>query len=297
MNPMFPRRSSLSVPGNNNKMMAKAAGSAADVVVLDLEDAVPPAEKETARERVREALAELDFGGKEVAVRVNGLTTTWAEQDLVMAAEAGADAVVVPKAEDAEGLAEAARVLGRVEAEARHGKTVSMQLLIESAAGVQRVDELAGAGDRITALIFGIGDYLADLGIRVLNLGETEAVCLYPRSRIAVAAAAQGIEAIDSVYPDFKDLDGLAGDARRGLLLGFKGKWVIHPAQIETVNAVFTPGPEELKQARTVVEAYEKAKAEGVGAIMVAGRMVDEASVRLALKQCELARRLGLWES
>lgn len=294
---MFPRRSSLSVPGNNEKMMAKAAGSAADVVVLDLEDAVPPSEKEAARARVRAALASLDFGGREVAVRVNGLKTPQAEKDLVMAAEAGADAVVIPKAEDAGDLMEAARVLSRSEGLSSAGKTVTIQLLIESAAGVQRVDDLARAGDRITALIFGIGDFLADLGIRVANLADTEAVCLYPRTRIVVAAAALGLEAIDSVYPDFKNTEGLAADARRGLNLGFKGKWVIHPAQIETVNAVFTPGPDELRQARAIIEAYEKAKAEGVGAIVVNNRMVDEASVRLAVKQGQLARRLGLWES
>lgn len=294
---MFPRRSSLSVPGNNVKMMAKAAGSAADVLVLNLEDAVPPSEKEAARERIREALGALDFGGKEVAVRVNGLKTPHAEKDLVMAAEAQADAVVIPKAEDVEDLLEAARILARSEVSFQGVKTLSIQLLIESAAGVQRVDDLARAGDRITALIFGIGDYLADLGVKVSNLAETEAACLYPRSRIVVAAAALGLDAIDSVYPDFRDLDGLAADARRGLGLGFKGKWVIHPAQIEAVNAVFTPGPEELGQARAIVEAYEKAKAEGVGAIVVNNRMVDEASVRMALKQCQLARRLGLWES
>ena len=293
---MIPRRSSLSVPGNNMKMMAKAAGSAADVLVLDLEDAVPLSEKEVARDRIREALGSLDFGAKEVAVRINGLKTPFAEGDLAMAVEAGADAVVVPKAEEVEGLHWVDSLLSRMEASLNPEKKTSVQLLIESARGVQLVDEMSRSSGRITALIFGIGDYLSDIEAKVSNLGEAAPICLYPRSRIVIAAAARGLDAIDSVYPDFRDAEGLEAEARRGLAMGFKGKWVIHPSQIEVVNEVFSPSLAELQKARSTIEAYEKAQAEGIGVIVVDNQMVDEATIRIAVKQCQLAKRLGLWE-
>lgn len=293
---MIPRRSSLSVPGNNEKMMAKAANSVADVLVLDLEDSVPFSEKDVARQRVREAIARLDFGSAEVAVRINGLSTSFAERDLAMAVDADADAVVVPKSEDVEALRRMDALLTQLEASSNHQKKMTIQLIIESARGVQLVDEMSRSSERITALIFGIGDYLSDIEAKFSNISDVTTICLYPRSKIVIAAAARGLDAIDSVYPDFRDVEGLEAEARQGLRMGFKGKWAIHPGQIEVINQVFSPSLAELQKARSTIEAYEKAKAKGIGAIVIDNKMVDEASIRIAVKLCKFAKRLGLWE-
>ena len=291
------RRSSLSIPGNSIKMLGKGAASPADVVVPDLEDSVPPSEKESAREQIREALKSLDFTGKERALRVNGLSTPFAYQDLVLAVETGVEAVVIPKVESPKDIIFVDQMLTLLERDMHIARRTTIQVLIESARGVQAVDEISKASGRLSTLIFGVGDYIADIGGASLDkIEEAESMLLYPRSRIVIAAASAGIDALDSVYPNFSDAEGLKADARRGFRMGFHGKWAIHPAQIEVINEMFTPTLEELQKAKAVVEAYEAAKAEGRGVIVIDNRMVDEANVVLARRQCEMAKQLGIWD-
>ncbi len=291
------RRSNLTIPGNNvAKMLAKGLETAADVLILDLEDSVPVSEKETARESVRQALKNIPGTTKEIAVRINGLTTAFAYDDLIMAAATGAHAIIIPKSESTRDILFADRVLGEVEKTSSKARKTMIHILIESAKGVQSVDEISRCSERITALVFGIGDYFAEIGAKFSSIADADTVCLYPRTRILIAAAAAGVDALDSVFPNFKDPEGLKADAHRGLKMGFKGKWVIHPSQIDVVNEIFTPSIEELKRARAVIETYEKAKAEGKGAVVFQNQMVDEAVIRIAQRRCDAARKLGLWE-
>ena len=291
------RRSSLSIPGNNMRMLAKGADSPADVVVPDLEDSVPPSEKESAREHIREALKSLDFSGKERALRVNGLSTPFAYRDLVLAVETGVEAVVIPKVESPQDIIFVDQILTHLERDMKAESMVTIQVLIESARGVQAVDEISRASGRLTALIFGVGDYIANVGGASFDkIEEAESMLLYPRSRIVIAAASAGLDALDSVYLNFRDTEGLKIDAMRGFRMGFHGKWAIHPSQIDPINEVFTPTLDEFRKAKELVEAYEEAKAKGRGVIVIDNRMVDEANVVLARRQCEMARQLGLWD-
>jgi len=291
------RRSCLSVPGNSIKMIGKSAESDADCLVFDLEDSVPVSEKEKTRKTLTDALKQIDFKQKEMAIRINSLPTEFAHPDLIQAVEARPHAIVIPKVESAQDIIFVDSVLASLEGKHALSEMITIQALIETARGVQSVDEISKASKRLTALIFGIGDYLADIGARVSDLNaDVIAMCVYPRVKIVIAAAAAGIDAIDSVYPNFKDDAGLRADAGRGVTMGFKGKWVIHPAQIATVNECFTPSTDEFKRAKRLIEAYEKAKAAGTGAITVDDRMVDEANIRMAQKLCDMARHLGLWD-
>jgi len=291
------RRSALTIPGNSIKMITKGADSLADAVVLDLEDSVPPSEKEKARSQVKEALKSFDFKDKERAVRINSLSTPFAYRDIIEAIEAAADAIVIPKVESSQDIIFVDQILAQVEKDIGTDRVTTIQALIESARGIQAVDEISRASSRLTALIFGHGDYFSDIGVKPPDDAERlSLLLLYPKSRIIIAATTAGIDAIDNVFPNFKDTEGLRTDAQRGSQMGFKGKWVIHPTQIEIVNEVFTPTLEEFKKAKAMVEAYERAKAEGKGAIVLEDRMVDEASVVLARKQCEMAKQLGLWD-
>jgi citrate lyase beta subunit len=291
------RRSSLSVPGNSIKMITKSAESPADCIVYDLEDSVPVSEKEKAREQLTETLKQIDFGQREMCIRINSLPTKFAHHDLIKAIEAKPDAIVIPKVESADDIIFVDRVLTSLESNAGLTRPITIQVIIETAKGIQAVDEISKSSQRLTALIFGIGDYLADIGAKISEwTEEISAICIYPRSRILIAATAAGIDAIDSVYPNFKDADGLRVEAKKGAVMGFKGKWAIHPSQIEIINECFTPTLDEFRRAKRVSEAYAKAKAEGKGSIAIDDKMVDEAVIRWAHKQCDMARHLGLWD-
>ena len=291
------RRSSLSVPGNNVKMLTKSAESQADCIVIDLEDSVPVSQKEKTREQLPGTLKQLNFGQKELAVRINSLPTGFAHLDLVQVIKADPDAIVIPKVESPEDIIFVDRLLTSLESNGAGTKKVTLQAIIETAKGIQAVDEISRSSLRLTALIFGIGDYLADTGARITAwTDEISTMCIYPRSRILIAATAAIIDAIDSVYPDFKDADGLRAESQKGARMGFKGKWAIHPAQIEVINESFTPTMDEFRRAKSMVQAYEKAKEQGKGAIAIDDKMIDEAAIKIARKQCDMAKHLGLWD-
>ncbi len=303
---MKPRRSILSVPGHVEKMHAKARQSRADVVMLDLEDSVPPKAKETARTAVVNALRTIDWGAKIVTARINALDTPFGYRDLlVLAEEAGErlDAVVIPKVDDRADIHFADRMLTGIEMARGLSARIGLEAIIESARGLANVGEIAAASDRLATLIFGVADYSASIGARLTSIsghGEKEEE-LYPghrwhfaMSRLVMAAKAHGLMAIDAPYGNFKDTSGLRRAAVMAAALGCDGKWAIHPEQLDTINAVFSPAPADIERARRVIAAYTEAQAAGRGAVSVDGRMVDRASLRLAQQLWEQARHLKL---
>jgi len=260
--PARPRRSCLTVPGSNARMLAKAATLDADEVIVDLEDGVAVAEKEAARTR---AVSALRRGlGPTTALRVNGRGTAWWEDDLGAAAEARPDVVVLPKVESPEDVAAAAELLPQA---------IGLEAQIETARGLVEVERIAEAGHGLEALVLGPADLAASLGIPVLTIGAGSMD--YALARIAVAARANGLQALDGPWAVLDDEEGLLASARRALAHGFDGKWVIHPSQIGPVNEVFTPGDEELARAERILAA-------GDGALRHEGELVDVASRRLA---------------
>jgi citrate lyase beta subunit len=292
---MILNRSCLTVPGYNLKMIEKAAATSADCIVFDLEDAVPVSQKARARQQVTEALRRIEFGSKYKAVRVNGIATNFIFEDIMQIAEASPDAIVVPKVGSAADIRIVEGILDGAEKNLHSDKKTALQAIIETAKGVQAVDEISRASRRLTALIFGMGDYFADIGAKFGSMEDYWSTCLYPRSRIVVAAVAAGIDPVDTMFPNFKDIDGLRADARKAAAMGFKGKWVIHPSQIETVNEIFSPALDEIRFARTLLAAYEKSTSEGVGAISVNDMLIDEAAIVSAIKLRDTAKQLGLW--
>jgi citrate lyase subunit beta/citryl-CoA lyase len=283
-------------------MLEKAAGSAADEVFLDLEDAVAPSEKERARELVVEAVRGQDWGDKVVVVRVNACDTHWCHADLVRVAEGAGDrldCVMVPKVESARDLHFVHTLLEQVELGAGRRRPIGIEAQIESGAGVFWMREIALASPRLETLIFGPGDYSANVGMPSLSLGAP--VEGYPGdhwhhvlSTIVNAARAVGAQPIDGPYGQFRDLGGLREMSRRSRALGFDGKWAIHPSQIEVINEVFSPSREEYERAEALLAAYRTATEEGRGAAMHDGEMIDEASRKMAERISAQGRAAGL---
>lgn len=303
---MKPRRSNLSVPGHLKKMHGKASESAADVVMLDLEDSVPVDEKRTARAQVIESLLAFDWSTKTVTVRINSLDTPFAYRDLLEVAEhAGhvVDAIVIPKVNVAADIFFADRLLAGIEMEKKFDRPIGIEASIETAEGLRNAEAITAASERVLSLVFGIADYSASIGARLVSIsghGEKEEE-LYPGHRwhfaisnMVMQAKACGRMAIDAPYGNFKDLEGLRRSAIMACALGCDGKWAIHPSQIEVINEVFTPSAADIALAAKVIAADQQARSEGKGAIAVEGRMVDQATVRLAKKLWEQAKHLHL---
>ncbi|MBN1930495.1 MAG: CoA ester lyase [Desulfobacterales bacterium] len=303
---MKPRRSILSVPGHVEKMHHKVCQSQVDVVMLDLEDSVPIDAKEKARELVIRSLLSLDWQEKTLTIRINGLDTPFAYRDLLEVAEAAGhmiDAIVIPKVNNAGDVDFVSRMLDGIELNKGFSNPIGIEASIETAVGLERATEIAAASDRTKTLVFGIADYSASIGARLVSIsghGEKEEA-LYPGhrwhfaiSRMVMAAKAHGLMAIDAPYGNFKDPVGLERAAVMACALGCDGKWAIHPDQIEIINQVFSPSQEDIDRAIKVLKAHEKAEAEGRGAVAVEGRMVDRATVRLARQLFEQAKHLKM---
>jgi len=248
------RRSCLTVPGDDEAKLAKAAGIATDEVIVDLEDAIAPERKHAAREIAARALMSLDWATPTVALRVNGARTEWHADDLALAHLAAV--VIVPKVESAEEL----DGLGACEA------------LIETARGLADCEAIARTPG-LEALVYGPGDLAASLGVPALTIGEG-AHTEYALARIVVAARAAGVQAIDGPYPHHADLAGLRASAQRSRAFGYDGKWCIHPAQVEICNEVYAPTADELERARQILASS--------GVASVGGEMIDEANRRMA---------------
>ena len=283
----------LFVPGGRRPMMEKAAASAADAVCLDLEDSVPAEEKASARETVARAFRELDFGDRLRMLRINGLDTAFAYRDLVDVVEAAGDRidlVMLPKAGSVEDVAFVDLLLTQIERNCGFMRRIGIEAQIETAAGFLYVREIARASARLEALIFGPGDYSASMQMPSASIGEMDAYDeSYPGHRwhavmhaIVAAARANGLRAMDGPFAAYRDAAGFERSCRMARGMGFDGKQCIHPGQLAATNAAFTPSAEEVARAREVVEAYERAVAEGRGAVSLDGRMIDAANIRMA---------------
>jgi citrate lyase subunit beta/citryl-CoA lyase len=268
---MRARRSCLSVPALPARKLEKAPGLAADEIVIDLEDSVPPEHKPAAREAVVEALRDGSWAAPTVSVRVNGVSTPWFEDDVAEITGAGErlDSVVIPKVETGADLERCERIL--------ESGRVGLQALIESAVGLQAAAEIARSSERLEALILGPADMSVSLGFPSPAEGSRWD---FVRGTLLVAARAAGLQAIDGPYLQISDADGLRESAARARDLGFDGKWALHPAQIEPLEAAFAPTPEELAEAEAILAALERG--DGRGAVLLDGEMIDEASRKRA---------------
>jgi citrate lyase subunit beta/citryl-CoA lyase len=290
---MRSRRSCLSVPGASERMLAKARGLLADEVVIDLEDAVTPGRKDEARAAAIAATGEGEWSAGSVAVRVNSPGTAWGAEDVsTLGAQGGAalTCLVVPKVESAEELEAVDRLLVEAEENARREPRLGLQALIETAAGLRAVHEIAAASPRLEALIIGYADLAASLG-RVPGADYPGDRWHWVRETVLVAARAAGLQAIDGPHLDVEDLDGLAEEASRARTLGLDGKWAVHPSQIEPLNDAFSPSQEEVDHAGATLAALTEAED---GAVMLHGQMVDEASRKLAAQVVARGKAAGI---
>jgi citrate lyase beta subunit len=300
-------RSMLFVPASRPAMIAKAAASAADAVCLDLEDSVLPDEKVASRGNVVDALRELDFGNRVRMVRINSLDSEYADRDLMDVLEGAADrvdVVMIPKVGSAADVAFVDSVLARIEDARGLTRRIGVEAQIESAAGFLYVREIASASSRLEGLIFGPGDFAASMQMPATAIGELDAHdAAYPGHRyhavmltIVAAARANGLRCMDGPYAGYTDTAGLVRACQIAVALGFDGKQCIHPGQLATVNAAFSPSEEEVARASALVTAYESAIAEGRGAASYQGRMIDAASLRMAqviLRRHDLSLQRG----
>jgi len=300
-------RSELAVPGSNVRAMEKAPTLGADVVFLDLEDAVAPDDKEQARANVIDALGAQDWTGTAVSVRINGLDTHWCYRDVVDVVEARGgvlDTVLVPKVGSASDVEFVGTLLDQIEQ--RNGWTagrIGIHILIETANGMANVEAISRARpDRLEAMVFGVADYAASVQARTTNIGGANpdyAVLTDPDdagtrethwgdqwhfgiSRMVAACRAEGLRPIDGPFGDYHDADGYRAAARRAAALGCEGKWAIHPSQVALANDVFTPAEAEVERAERILQAMEEAAKEGKGAVSLDGRLIDAASIRMA---------------
>jgi citrate lyase subunit beta/citryl-CoA lyase len=299
------RRAELATPASSEKMCEKASRSGADLVFLDLEDACAPSAKESARGIAVGALTGCDWGRTVRAVRVNGLDTPWCHGDIievVTGARESLDVLIVPKARSARDVWWVDVLLTQLETKLGLTTRIGLEVLIEEAEGLLNAGEIARASDRLEAIIFGAGDLSASLRARVD--GNFDPVSEYPgdfwhfaRVQVLAAARGAGIDAIDAPYPAYQDPEGYRRAAVHASLLGFDGKWAIHPDQIAIAHEVFAPTEEEILEARQSVQAYRSAEAEGVGAIGRDGKLVDAAHMRLAANVLYKASLAGKGDS
>ena len=293
----------MSVPASSERFIAKSRELAVDEVMLDLEDSVAPDAKGMARELAVAALRSGGWDGKLVAVRVNGASTPWAYQDVIAVVEGAPGAVgtlILPKVTEPAALVWLDVLLGQVERSAGLAPgSIGIEAQIEDAGGLVTVDAIAAASPRLVSLVFGPADFMASIGMRSLTVGgQPEGYPFdahhYPLMRILVAAKARGLQAIDGPYAKIHDTDGLRAVAASAAALGYDGKWVLHPAQVDIVNEAFTPAAQDYERARRIVEAYERATTdERRGAVMLDGEMIDEASRKLALAIVAKGQRRG----
>jgi citrate lyase subunit beta / citryl-CoA lyase len=292
------RRSELACPAHSLKMMARAAASEADEVVFDLEDGCAPSQKVAARKTLVEAVTTLDFHGKIRAFRPNGLHTKFFYRDVIDVVEAAGrniDVLVIPKVQDAADVLFADLLLTQIEQNiGLPAGRIRLEVLIESAKGVLHAEQIAASSPRLVGLIFGVVDYAGSIGARD-PVREQFALYHYPKAHVVAAARAAGIDVVDGVTLQFRDLKQCEHDARSAAQMGFDGKWAIHPDQVPVINRVFTPSSEEITRAREIIDLYEHADVNsGVGAMVYKDEMVDAASLPAELKKLAIARKTGL---
>ncbi|HRX73826.1 MAG TPA: CoA ester lyase [Hyphomonas sp.] len=309
-------RSELAVPGSQPEMFEKAAKSAADVIFLDLEDAVAPDEKEQARKNVIRALNDIDWGKKSMSVRINGLDTHYMYRDVVDVVEQAGerlDLIMIPKVGTAADVYAVDMLVTQIEDARGLKKRIGFEHIIETALGMQNVTEIAKASKRNESLHFGVADYAASTRARTTIIGgvnpdyavltdaDEEGVRAshwgdmwhYALARMVVAARANGLRPIDGPFGDFRDPNGYRAAARRAAVLGCEGKWAIHPSQIALANEVMSPSEAETTKAHRILEAMAEAEAAGKGAVSLDGRLIDFASIRQAQVLVDRARQIS----
>lgn len=282
-----PRRSALYMPGANARALDKARTLAADVLILDLEDSVAPDAKDTARAQVMEAVHQGGYGSRELIIRVNGLDTPWGHADLTAAALSGADAVLVPKVDSAEGVRLADRVLRAAGAP----DNLRLWVMMETPRAMLAAGDIAGASPRLECLVMGTSDLTKDLNALAtrdrLPMVTSLGLCM-------LAARAYGLTALDGVHVDLEDAEGFAASCRQGRELGFDGKTLIHPKQLEAANAAFAPTVEEVARARRIIAAHAEAAAAGKGITVVDGKLVEALHVETARRTVALGEVVGV---
>jgi len=308
------QRSELAVPGSNPGLFEKAAASRADIVFLDVEDAVAPDEKEQARRNIVQALNDIDWGGKTMMVRINGLDTHYMYRDVVDVVEAcpRLDMLLIPKVGTAADVYAIDMLVTQVEAAKKRSKRIGFEVLIETALGMANVETIAQSSRRLEAMSFGVADYAASTRARTTVIGgvnRDSGVLTDPdeqgrrqyfwtdpwhaaQTRMLVACRAYGLRPIDGPFGDFGDPDGFRAAANRAAVLGYEGKWAIHPSQVALANEVFTPTAAEVGRARRIVEAMAEAARAGRGAVSLDGRLIDIASIRMAEALLAKAQRM-----
>ena len=308
-------RSELAVPGTNPALFPKAAKSAADVIFLDLEDAVAPDDKEGARRNIIAGLNDIDWGNKTMMVRVNGLDTHYMYRDVIEVVEAceRLDMILIPKVGVAADVYAVDMLVTQVENACRRSRRIGFEVLIETALGMANVEAIAQSSSRLEAMSFGVADYAAstrarttviggvhpDSGVLADKSGDDERAYFWSdpwhaaQTRMLVACRAYGLRPIDGPFGDFGDTAGFVSAARRAAVLGYEGKWAIHPSQILLANEVFTPTASEIDRAQRIVAAMEAAAREGRGAVSLDGRLIDLASIRMAESVLNKARAAG----
>jgi malyl-CoA/(S)-citramalyl-CoA lyase len=297
-------RSELAVPGSNAGLFEKAAKSAADVIFLDLEDAVAPDDKEQARRNIVQGLNEIDWGTKTMMIRINGLDTHYMYRDVVDIVETcpRLDMILIPKVGVPADVYAIDMLVTQIETAKRRTKRLGFEVLIETALGMANVEAIATASKRLEAMSFGVADYAASTRARTTVIGgvnpdygvladkDAEGARAYfwadqwhaAQTRMLVACRAYGLRPIDGPFGDFSDPDGYRAAALRAAVLGFEGKWAIHPSQVEPANAVFTPSAAEVSKAKRILAAMDEAAKQGKGAVSLDGRLIDIASIRMA---------------
>jgi malyl-CoA/(S)-citramalyl-CoA lyase len=297
-------RSELAVPGSNPSLFEKSAKSEADIVFLDLEDAVAPDEKEQARRNVIAALNDIDWGNKTMMLRINGLDTYYMYRDVVDVVEVcpRLDMMLIPKVGVASDVYALDMLVTQIEAAKKRTKRIGFEVLIETALGMANVETIAQSSRRLEAMSFGVADFAASTRARTTGIGgvnpeygvlaDRDAEGRRPyfwgdqwhaaQTRMMVACRAYGLRPIDGPFGDFSDPEGYTAAARRAAVLGYEGKWAIHPSQIALANQVFTPSDTEVARAQRILEAMNQAAKEGRGAVSLDGKLVDIASIRMA---------------
>ncbi|MES0827919.1 L-malyl-CoA/beta-methylmalyl-CoA lyase [Ruegeria sp. SCP11] len=311
--PARPNRCQLFGPGSNTKLFPKMAASAADVINLDLEDSVAPSDKDAARANVIEALNTVDWGSKYMSVRINGLDTPYWYRDVVDLLEQAGDRLdqfMIPKVGCAEDVYAVDALVTAIERAKGRTKPISFEVIIESAAGIAHVEEIAASSPRMQAMSLGAADFAASMGMQTTGIGGTQENYYmlregekhwsdpwhWAQAAIVAACRTHGVLPVDGPFGDFSDDEGYIAQAKRSATLGMVGKWAIHPKQIALANQVFTPSDEAVSEAREILAAMEQAKANGEGATVYKGRLVDIASIKQAeviVAQAELIAANG----
>jgi len=267
-------KSFLFVPGNQRNKIEKALSMNCDVVILDLEDAVPIDEKQKAREIVNDALKNMEWKNIKKCVRINDLNSKFWLQDVIEISKNEPDIIMIPKVKSSTDILILDRILSNIENNFNL-KKIQLIPIIETIEGLKNIYEISRSSERILGITMGIADFCAEIGCE-----EDERIVEYLRFQVILAASYSNIQAIDKAYLNIRDIEGLEKEAKMAKKLGFTGKLAIHPSQIEIINKVFTPSVQEIERARKMLEAYEEAKRKGIGVISYEGEMVDEAIIK-----------------